>query len=84
MIISKTPFRISLMGGGTDLRAFYRHGHGAVVATSIDKFVYLAIHRFFDRKIVLKYSQTETVEQLTSPCLSITCLTLAIPSAPYS
>ena len=63
MIISKTPFRISLMGGGTDLRAFYRHGHGAVVATSIDKFVYLAIHRFFDRKIVLKYSQTETVDR---------------------
>lgn len=62
MIISKTPFRISLMGGGTDLRAFYRLGHGAVVATSIDKYVYLAIHRFFERKIVLKYSQTEVVD----------------------
>jgi D-glycero-alpha-D-manno-heptose-7-phosphate kinase len=63
MIISKTPFRISFMGGGTDLRAFYRNGYGAVVTTSIDKFVYLAIHRFFERKIVLKYSQTETVDR---------------------
>lgn len=62
MIISKTPFRISLMGGGTDLRAFYRLGHGAVVTTSIDKYVYLAIHRFFEAKIVLKYSQTEVVD----------------------
>jgi len=63
MIISKTPFRISFMGGGTDLRAFYRNGYGAVVTTSIDKFVYLAIHRFFERKIVLKYAQAETVDR---------------------
>ncbi len=63
MIISKTPFRISFMGGGTDLQAFYRLGYGAVVTTSIDKFVYLAIHRFFDQKIVLKYSQTEMVDR---------------------
>lgn len=63
MIISKTPFRISFMGGGTDQRAFYRHGYGAVITTSIDKFVYLAIHRFFEPKIVLKYSQTEMVDR---------------------
>lgn len=64
MIISKTPFRISLMGGGTDLRAFYRLGYGAVVTTSIDKYVYLAIHRFFEPRIVLKYSQTEVVDSV--------------------
>jgi D-glycero-alpha-D-manno-heptose-7-phosphate kinase len=65
MIISKTPFRISLMGGGTDLRAFYRLGYGAVVTSSIDKYVYLAIHRFFEPRIVLKYSQTEVVDSVS-------------------
>lgn len=64
MIITKTPFRLSLMGGGSDLRAFYKHGGGAVVSTAIDKFVYLAIHRYFEPKIVLKYSRTETVDSV--------------------
>jgi D-glycero-alpha-D-manno-heptose-7-phosphate kinase len=63
MIITKTPYRISLVGGGTDLRAFYRHGYGAVISTGIDKFIYLAIHRYFEPKIVLKYSRTEVVSQ---------------------
>jgi len=62
MIISKTPFRISFSGGGSDLPEFYQRGYGAVVSTAIDKFVYLAIHRFFERKFVLKYSQTEHAE----------------------
>jgi D-glycero-alpha-D-manno-heptose-7-phosphate kinase len=65
MIITKTPLRISFMGGGTDLRSFYEHGHGAVITTSISKFVYLAIHKFFDPKIVLKYSRTETVDRVS-------------------
>lgn len=65
MIISKTPLRISLMGGGSDLRSFYEHGYGAVVTTGISKFVYLAIHRFFDPKIVLKYSRTEIVDKVS-------------------
>jgi D-glycero-alpha-D-manno-heptose-7-phosphate kinase len=63
MVITQTPFRISLAGGGTDLRACYRRGYGAVVTTTIDKFVYLAIHRFFEPKIMLKYSQTEVVNR---------------------
>lgn len=62
MIISKTPFRISFAGGGSDLADFYRHGYGAVVSSAIDKFVYLAIHRFFEDRFVLKYSQTEVAE----------------------
>jgi D-glycero-alpha-D-manno-heptose-7-phosphate kinase len=61
MILTKTPFRVSLVGGGTDLAAFYREGYGAVVTTAIDKFIYLAIHRFFEERIVLKYSKTEVV-----------------------
>lgn len=64
MIISKTPFRVSFAGGGSDLAEFYRHGYGAVVSSAIDKFVYLAIHRFFEARFMLKYSQTETAESI--------------------
>ena len=39
MIITRTPLRISFTGGGTDLPAFYKNGYGAVVSTSIDKYI---------------------------------------------
>ncbi len=67
MIISKTPFRVSFCGGGSDLAEFYqRAGYGAVVSTAIDKFAYIALHRFFDNKFVLKYSQTEISDDVAS------------------
>ena len=43
MIVSKTPFRMSFVGGGSDLPAFYREELGAVVSTSIDKHMYIAV-----------------------------------------
>jgi D-glycero-alpha-D-manno-heptose-7-phosphate kinase len=62
MIISRTPLRISFAGGGSDLPSFYVHDQGAVLSTTIDKYIYLAIHKFFDHdKIQLKYSKTELV-----------------------
>lgn len=62
MIISRTPFRISFAGGGSDLPAYYRREPGAVLSTTIDKYMYVAIHPFFDKhKIQLKYSKTELV-----------------------
>ena len=65
MIISRTPFRISFAGGGSDLPAFYRECPGAVLSTSIDKYMYLAIHPFFHPdKIQLKYSKTEMVSSI--------------------
>ncbi len=65
MIISRTPLRISFAGGGSDLPSFYRHEPGAVLSTSIDKYVYLAIHPYFySGKTLLKYSKTELVEQV--------------------
>ena len=71
MIITKTPFRISFVGGGSDLRAFYQEHPGAVLSTSINKYMYLSSHRFFEPdKIRMKYSKTETVEsvdQITHP-----------------
>jgi len=64
MIISKTPFRISFVGGGSDLPDFYQRGYGAVISSAIDKFVYLALHEFFDRRYLLKYAQTESCESV--------------------
>ncbi|MBI1969681.1 kinase [Candidatus Woesearchaeota archaeon] len=64
MIISRTPVRISFAGGGTDVRYFFMHEGGAVVNASINKYVYITIHRKFDEKIRVKYSQTELVERV--------------------
>ena len=65
MIISRTPFRISFAGGGSDMPAFYKRETGAVLSTSIDKYMYIAIHPFFDKnKIQLKYSKTEQVDSI--------------------
>jgi D-glycero-alpha-D-manno-heptose-7-phosphate kinase len=63
MIISKTPFRISFVGGGSDLRDFYKNGFGAVLSTSIDKYVYLYLHKYFQENCtILKYSKTEEIK----------------------
>lgn len=64
MIISKTPFRISFAGGGSDLEAFYGREYGAVVSSSIDKYVYLAIHHYFEDRFLLKYSRSEVAESV--------------------
>lgn len=61
MIISRTPFRVSFAGGGTDLKQFYQHEYGAVISTAIDKYMYITVNDYFDDKIILKYSKTEIV-----------------------
>jgi D-glycero-alpha-D-manno-heptose-7-phosphate kinase len=61
MILTRTPFRISFAGGGSDLRSFYSRRPGAVVSTTIDKAMYVAIHPYFHDKIRIKYSRTEDV-----------------------
>ncbi|MEK7384579.1 MAG: GHMP kinase [Elusimicrobiota bacterium] len=65
MIISRTPFRISFVGGGTDLAAFYRRRPGAVVSTAIDKYMYVTVNRYFDDSIILKYRRTELVKRVS-------------------
>jgi D-glycero-alpha-D-manno-heptose-7-phosphate kinase len=65
MILSKTPFRISFAGGGSDLPEFYHRRAGAVVSTTIDKAMYLAIHPYFHDKIRIKYSRTEDVMKVS-------------------
>jgi D-glycero-alpha-D-manno-heptose-7-phosphate kinase len=65
MIITRTPFRISFVGGGSDLEAFYAKSEGAVLSTSIDKYMYISSHKFFfPGQIRVKYSETETVNHL--------------------
>lgn len=62
MIVSKTPLRMSFVGGGSDLPAFYREEGGAVLSTSIDKYMYICVNRKFDGRIRLSYARTEEVD----------------------
>lgn len=64
MIIGKAPLRMSFLGGGTDLPSFYRRFGGAVISTSIDKYVFVTINPKFDHWIRVSYSVTEIVENL--------------------
>lgn len=65
MIITRTPFRVSFVGGGSDLKEFYtQNGYGAVVSAAINKYMYIVIHPYFHDKIRLKYSKTEDVENV--------------------
>src|SRR5579859_3148675 len=59
MIITRTPLRISLAGGGTDFPDFYRAEEGAVLSTAIDKFVYVIVKERFDDQIYVGYSKKE-------------------------
>jgi D-glycero-alpha-D-manno-heptose-7-phosphate kinase len=63
MIISRTPLRVSFVGGGTDLPAFFEHTPGAVVSTAIDKYIYVNVNKKFDRQIRASYSITEIVDK---------------------
>jgi D-glycero-alpha-D-manno-heptose-7-phosphate kinase len=63
MIITRTPLRISLVGGGTDTPAFYEKNLGAVVSFAIDKYIYISVNEKFDGKFRVSYSKTENVEE---------------------
>jgi D-glycero-alpha-D-manno-heptose-7-phosphate kinase len=68
MIISRTPFRVSFFGGGSDYPQWYRTHGGAVLATAIDKYCYISCRRlppFFDYKHRLVYRKQETVNQIS-------------------
>lgn len=67
MIITKTPFRISLFGGGTDYPDWYKHNGGAVLTTSIDKYCYISVRYlppFFDHNYRISWSKIENVKFL--------------------
>ena len=70
MIITRSPLRISLGGGGTDLASYYREHSGLVISAAIDKYVYITLHRRFIDKYLLKYSKLEevdTVDEIQHP-----------------
>lgn len=64
MIITRSPSRISLGGGGTDLPSYYRQHGGFVIAAAIDKYVYITLHQTFVEEAIIKYSQTERVKRI--------------------
>ena len=84
MIISRTPFRISFVGGGTDLRAFYSKEFGQVLSTTIDKYIYVAVKRqshIVDFKYRINWSQVEfkqTIDEIEHPIVRETFRKLEI------
>ena len=67
MIISRTPFRVSFFGGGTDYPAWFREHGGAVLATTIDKYCYISVRElppFFSHRFRLVYSVIENVREI--------------------
>src|SRR6185295_10916624 len=64
MIITRSPMRISLGGGGTDLPSYYREHGGFLIAAAIDKYVYITIHQTFITDLIIKYSSLERVARI--------------------
>jgi len=61
MIITKTPLRMSYVGGGSDLPSYYREFGGAVISTAISQYIYLLVKSRFDKGVRVSYSETENV-----------------------
>lgn len=85
MIITKTPFRISFAGGRTDVPSYYSRGYGAVLSTTINKYVYVTLNRRFDDRIQVSYDRTEIVDdvedlknEIAKACLKTTGVTSGI------
>lgn len=67
MIITRTPFRISFVGGGSDMEDFYKIHPGAVLSTTINKYIYVSTHRYFEPgKFHIRYSRVETVDSVSA------------------
>jgi D-glycero-alpha-D-manno-heptose-7-phosphate kinase len=64
MIITRSPLRISLGGGGTDLPSYYRQHEGLVISAAINRYVYITINEAFRPRILIKYSKFEEVERV--------------------
>ncbi len=72
MIITRSPLRVSLGGGGTDLPSYYREHGGFLVGAAIDKYVYITLHQTFVQELIVKYSKLErvaSVDQLEHPII---------------
>lgn len=66
MIICRSPLRISLGGGGTDLPSYYKNHGGYFISASINKYVYIALHESYENQFIIKYSDIEKVKNFRS------------------
>lgn len=83
MIITRSPLRISLGGGGTDLPSYYSRHEGFLIAGAIDKYVYLTVHDTFGKEFILKYSEMERVthvDQIKHPIVRESLKLLGLPA----
>ena len=65
MILSRTPLRISFIGGGTDMCSFYEHSeYGSVISAAINQYVYIGVNERFDGQTRLAYSKNEVVKAI--------------------
>ena len=72
MIITRSPLRITLGGGGTDLPSYYKNKEGFTLSAAINKYVYISIHKTFQKGFYLKYSHFEkrkTIDQIKHPLI---------------
>ena len=86
MIITRSPLRISLGGGGTDLPSYYREHTGFVISAAIDKYVYITLHETFSQELLIKYSQTElagSVDQVKHPIVREALRLVDVGPRPY-
>ncbi|MEO7145002.1 MAG: galactokinase [Bryobacteraceae bacterium] len=81
MIITRSPLRLSLGGGGTDLPSYYREHEGFLIAAAIDKYVYITIHQTFVKELIIKYSQLEhakNIDEIQHPIIREAMKTIGI------
>lgn len=86
MIITRSPLRISIGGGGTDLPSYYRDYSGFLIAAAIDKYVYVTLHPTFTGQLILKYSKMErpeSVSQVQHPIIREALRYLEYPEQPH-
>ena len=72
MIVARSPLRISLGGGGTDLPSYYEEHEGFLISAAIDKYVYITLHQTFDEGYLLKYSKLErasSIDEIEHPII---------------
>lgn len=84
MIIVRSPLRISLGGGGTDLPSYYRDHSGFLIAAAIDKYVYITLHETFVDELIVKYSKLERVasaQEIEHPIIRESLKYLSIPGS---
>lgn len=85
MIITRSPLRISLGGGGTDLPSYYKDHSGFLIAAAIDKYVYITLHQTFVQELIIKYSKMErvkSIDEVQHPIIR-ECLRLTGVDAPH-